>query len=113
MSSLSEDKLSEIVIDFGHMRNPELKEGFLESFGFMVKSILKRIFGGSAPNLSVRGRPVEVDAFAKAIKSETNYLAMLRDYGLDDPRSYRNKAKLKSSVKNFERKTGVKWPFEV
>lgn len=113
MPNLKEDKIEEDIIDFNNLRDPELKESFLHSFGYMVKGLLKAMFGGSIPKTKIRGKPVEVQAFADALASERNYLKALKDYGLDNPRSHKNKAELKSSVKKFESRTGVKWPFEV
>tara|TARA_B000000557_G_scaffold262657_1_gene263929 strand:- start:4777 stop:5124 length:348 start_codon:yes stop_codon:yes gene_type:complete len=115
MSKINEDKLeNEVVIDFNQLRDPELKESFLASFGNMVKGLLKAIFGsGPPPKTTVMGKPKEIDAFAKALRAERGYLSTLQKYDLDHPRTHRNKAKLKNSVKKFERDTGVKWPFEV
>ena len=112
--NLNEDKLEEIVIDFNELRDPELKESFLRAFGFMVKGLLGRMFGNTASvKAKIKGTPGEIKAFAKALGSERDYLATLRDYGLDNPRSIRSKSVLKSRVSAFERKTGVNWPFEV
>jgi hypothetical protein len=113
MAELKEDKLEELVIDFGHLRDPQLKESFLAAFGNMVKSILKATFGSSPPKLSVRGKPAEIDAFAKALDSERRYLQTLKSLDLDNPLVHRNRAQLQGKVKDFERRTGVKWPFEV
>jgi len=33
-------------------------------------------------------------------------------YGLNDARTYRDKARLTNSVKGFERATGLTWPFK-
>ena len=33
-------------------------------------------------------------------------------FGLNDPRTYASKTKLKSAVRNFERETGMKWPIK-
>tara|TARA_B100000674_G_C37281590_1_gene663538 strand:- start:31 stop:384 length:354 start_codon:yes stop_codon:yes gene_type:complete len=113
-NELNEDMLEEIVIDFDQLRDPELKESFLRAFGFMVKGILKRMFGGHGPvRAKVKGTPSEIKAFARAMGSEKDYLATLRDYGLDNPRSVRSKSVLRKRVHDFERKTGLKWPFEV
>ena len=111
---INEDKLEEIVIDFDQLRDPELKESFLRAFGFMVKGLLKRMFGGHGPpRAKVKGTPGEIKAFARALGSERDYMATLRDYGLDNPRSIRSRSVLKGRVSDFERKTGLKWPFEV
>ena len=114
MADLNEEKVeSEIVIDFGQLRNPDLKESFLLTFGSMVKGLLKAIFGQTTVSANVRGEPREIAAFAKALRAEKDYLSVLKRYDLDNPRTHKNKAKLKSSVKSFERETGVSWPFEV
>ena len=111
---LNEDKLEEIVIDFDQLRDPELKESFLRAFGFIVKGLLKRMFGGQGPaRAKIKGTPSEIRAFTRALGSERDYLNTLRSYGLDNPRSIRNKSVLRGRVSDFERKTGVKWPFEV
>ena len=113
MQDINEDKLEEFEINFNHLRDPNLKESFLASFGYMVKSLLKGIFSNKVPKTRVIGTRSEVEAFAKAMGSERDYLATLQSYGLDNPRSVRNKAVLRKNVSNFERKTGLKWPFEV
>tara|TARA_E500000331_G_scaffold356473_1_gene414932 strand:- start:770 stop:1114 length:345 start_codon:yes stop_codon:yes gene_type:complete len=110
---LTEDNIEEVVIDFDSLRDPELKESFLRAFGFIVKGLLSRMFDGSPARAKVKGTPGELRAFAKALGGERDYLTTLRDYGLDNPRSIRSKSILKGRVSDFERKTGVKWPFEV
>ena len=115
MSELNEEKLeNEFVIDFNHLRSPDLKESFLSSFGHVIKGLLSSIFGpNEPPRATIRGKPKEVHAFAQALRDEGSYISTLQKYDLDHPRTLRNKSKLKSSVKKFERDTGVKWPFEV
>tara|TARA_Y100001937_G_scaffold43141_1_gene60973 strand:+ start:8589 stop:8930 length:342 start_codon:yes stop_codon:yes gene_type:complete len=113
MQDLNEDKLEEFEINFDHLRDPELRESFLASFGYMVKSLLKGMFGNRVPQTRVIGTKSEVEAFAKALGSERNYLATLQNYGLDNPRAVKNKAVLRKNVSSFERKTGLKWPFKV
>ena len=46
------------------------------------------------------------------IGSEKRYIDVARKYGLDDPRTASNKAKLAKSIASFERETGIKWPFK-
>jgi len=113
MSKLNEDEINnEIVIDFHQLRNPELRESFLSAFGHMIKGLLGSIFGpNEPPRTRVRGERREVAAFAQALKDEGNYIRTLQRYDLDNPRTHKNKAKLKNSVKKFEKETGVKWPF--
>ncbi len=111
-TNLNEDKLTEIVIDFNDLRDEKLNESFLGMFGFWVKEILNRMFGGSQIPVSVRGNPVEVESFAKALGGEKRYIETAKKYGLDDPRTYRDKAKLEKAVSSFERASGIKWPFK-
>lgn len=110
-TSLNEDKLTEIVIDFSEIRQNKLNESFMSMFGFWVKEILQRMFGGSNIPVSVKGDPVEVNAFAKALGSEKRYIETAKMYGLDNPKTYKDKAKLDSAVRSFENSTGIKWPF--
>ena len=114
---LNEEKIEPIVIDFAELRSNKLDESLLATFGNWVKFLLKRMFdnpgvgatfGGGA---TVRGTPREVNAFAKALGSEKKYVQIVKKYGLDDPRTASNKAKLAKAVAGFERETGIKWPF--
>jgi hypothetical protein len=111
MDKLEEDKLEEFVLDFSKTRNGQLDESFLRMFGNLTKSLLKYIFGsGSKPNVKISGTKTEIDAYMKALSAETKYVNVARQYGLDDPRTYKNKAKLTSQAAAFKRKTGMNWP---
>ena len=81
-------------------------------FGAWIEYFVRGIFGGWSSNLKVKGSKADVEAFTRAISSEAKYMDAVRRYGLDHPTTYKNKAKLDNSVKNFERDTGIKWPFE-
>lgn len=112
MQYLKEDKLTEVVIDFSKLKENRLDESFLAMFGYHVKNILQRMFGGEPFPVKVKGTTGEVSAFAKAIGNEKKYIDTARKYGLEDPRTYKDKAKLKKSTNAFERVTGIKWPFK-
>ena len=112
---INEDKLAPIVIDFSQMREGTLDEGWLRLFGNWVKLLTGRMFGqGSSGwgDVTVRGTPREVNAFAKAIGHEKKYIQIAKKHGLDDPRTVSNKAKLRNAAAAFARETGIKWPFE-
>jgi hypothetical protein len=109
---LNEDKMVEIVIDFEKLRADTLNESFLAMFGGWVEHILKSMFGGYKIPVSIRGSRSEVESFAKAIGGEKNYIEAASRYGLDHPRTYKNKAVLDNAIKNFEKDTGLKWPFQ-
>lgn len=109
---LKEDKLTEIVIDLDKLKENRLDESWLAMFGFHVKTIMQRMFGGSTIPVSVKGSPREVTAFARAIGNEKKYIETARKYGLEDPRTYKDKSLLKKATNAFERVTGIKWPFK-
>ena len=111
-TKLNEDKLVEIVIDFNEIRKKEINESFLAMFGGWVEHILKAMFGGFDIPVAIRGTDREVQSFAAAIGSEKRYVDVAKRYGLDHPSTYRSKAQLQSAAKNFERDTGIKWPFK-
>ena len=47
-----------------------------------------------------------------AISGEKRYMDALKQYGLDDPRTFRTQSELKNAINSFERTTGLRWPFE-
>ncbi len=108
---LNEEELVSITIDLGAVRKGKLNESFLAMFGYWVKAILKRIFGGVEVPVNVSGTRSEVEAFANALGREKDYMTSLRAHGLDDKRTFSNKYKLDSAVQSFEKETGLKWPF--
>ena len=111
---LNEDKLTTTVIDLNAVKSNQIDEGgFLRMFGWAVEKILGHMFGGTgAIPVKVKGNPSQVNSFVRTIANEKKYMDTWRQYGLDDPRTYKNKAKLDSSIRDFERLTGLHWPFE-
>jgi|TARA_R110000823_G_scaffold117136_1_gene240458 hypothetical protein len=109
---LKEDKIVEIVIDIEEYKKNRLDESWLAMFGHQIKSVLHAMFGNTSFPVSVKGSKREVGAFAKAIGNEKKYIDTAKKYGLDDPRTFRDKAKLKKATNSFERVTGIKWPFK-
>tara|TARA_R110000824_G_scaffold23499_1_gene84118 strand:- start:271 stop:630 length:360 start_codon:yes stop_codon:yes gene_type:complete len=119
MSILGRDNFQNIQIDLEGLKNKQLNElnayEYDAAFGAKIKLILNNMFGGSMlpPNwVTVTGQPTDVASFANAVGNEKNYLDTVSVYGLDDPRTYRDKAKLDGAVSSFERTTGLKWPFK-
>ena len=109
---LNEDKLVEITINFSELRKQQMNESFLAMFGGWVEHILQSMFGGSALPVNVVGSRREVESFATTIGREKKYIESARRHGLDHPMTYKNKSKLDVAVKNFEKDTGLKWPFK-
>ena len=91
MQHLNEEELTEISIDFSQLKGDNLNESFLAMFGWAVKNILRRLMG----DIHI---PVNIKAY--------------KQYGLGDPRTHANSAKLKAAVDGFTRKTGIPWPFK-
>ena len=112
VGALKEGKLAPMVLDLDALKRGSLDEGLLGMFGAWIEYYMRGIFGGWAPNIQVKGSKSDVEAFARTINGEAKYMDAVRRYGLDHPTTYKNKAKLDNSVKNFERDTGIKWPFK-
>ena len=115
MENLKEDDLSPVVIDLTN--GDKLDESFLRMFGFWSKKILQHMFGGMGPSIDVskfqiKGSRSDVSSFAKAIGSEKKYMDSIKSFGLDNPKTFKNKSKLNRATKDFTRKTGLKWPFK-
>ena len=98
MKTLNEDKLTEIVIDLEEIKKNKLNESWLAMFGYQIQVLMRRMFGGAQIPVTVKGNPREVDAFAKAIGKEKKYIQTAKDYGLEDPRTYKDKSLLKKAT---------------
>tara|TARA_Y100001973_G_C5146586_1_gene305725 strand:- start:287 stop:631 length:345 start_codon:yes stop_codon:yes gene_type:complete len=112
---INEDNLAPVIIDLNIKSKGEVTESFLSILGHGIKTILRRMFWedyGIPSNVKVRGTSSQLSAFRNAITREKKYLDAISDYGLNDPKTYRSRAMLDSAVNKFERKTGLKWPFE-
>ena len=107
-----ENELVEIHIDLGAARKGQVTESWLGMMGGGIKAIMNRMFTGSGPPVRISGSRGEVNAFQKAIGSEKKYIETAAKYGLDDPRTYKNKFALRQNINKFERATGITWPFK-
>ena len=112
MEPLNEEQLVSIEIDLDKLKENQLNESFLAMFGSTIKIILQTMFGGPYVNTILRGRRSDVDAFARTLGREKNYLQSVTKNGLDNPATFKNKSKLEMAIKNFEAETGLVWPFK-
>ncbi len=105
-------ELLPIHIDFTKANH--LNESFLLMFGTAIKLILQRMFGQDVylPKMSISGTPEQMETFIKTLAGEKRYFDSYVRYGLNDPRTYQDRYKLQASVNEFERNTGIKWPFK-
>ena len=110
---LKEDKLNNYVIDLSTAKNGQINESFLAMFGWWTKFLLRKMLGDDvlAP-VSLKGSKTDVYSFYKALTTEKDYILKYKNYGLNDPRTLKDKARLKSAVDKFERNTKLKGPFK-
>jgi len=104
--------LTPIHIDF--TKSKQLNESFLRMFGTAIKMILQRMFGQDVfvPPLTITGNKQQMETFINTLAGEKRYFDSYVRYGLNDPRTYQDRYKLQAAVNDFERNTGIKWPFK-
>lgn len=110
---VSESKdISPIHINF--TKSKQLNESFLVMFGTAIKMILQRMFGQDVyvPPMTITGNKQQMETFISALAGEKRYFDSYIRYGLNDPRTYQDRYKLQAAVNDFERNTGIKWPFK-
>jgi len=109
----NDSELLEYEINLSTANNGELNEFFLRMFGKALEFIMKRVLGSniSIP-VTVKGTTSEVNAFAKTLAGEKNFANAYNRYGLSDPRTYESKYRLSKAIYDFERTTGIVWPFK-
>lgn len=106
------NEFTPIEIDLGAARRGEVNELFLRLFGKYIQSILGAMFGGSSIPVNVKGNKREIAAFAKTLGRDKRYMSSVAKYGLNDPRVFKDKFKLRKAIAGFERTTGIKYPFK-
>jgi hypothetical protein len=106
--------MSKEIVSININFDDQINESFLRMFGTAVQMILRRMFGQDVyiPPVSITGDHNQVETFTKALAGEKRYFDSYVKYGLNDPRTYRNKYELQSAITNFERATNIKWPFK-
>jgi len=113
---MSDSELIPIVINLNASREEKLNESFLTMLGGAIEMLLNQMFGGTVidtpSSAVVRGTPSQVAAFGDTLSREKKYMESFLKYGLNDPRSFSSRHELGRSIANFERETGIKWPFK-
>lgn len=96
-----------IVIDLN-----SVNESTLIAMGAHLRLVLNALFTGEYFPVSVRGTQSQVDSFIKTLAREKRYLSSLSQYGLNNPKVFKDKYRLEKSIKSFEKDTGLVWPFK-
>jgi len=100
------------VLDLTQFRGNELNENILHVFAAWIEYLLSKMFKGRRVPVRVKGNRIEVERFTDALVNEKKYLDFIKKYGLDDPMTYSQKAKLEIAIKRFEREAGINWPIK-
>jgi hypothetical protein len=108
--AMKQDNLDEIVFDLGAARKGQLNENILHVFAAWIQYLLSKMFKGRRIPVRVRGNKIEVERFTDALVNEKRYMDYIKKYGLDDPMTYKQKAKLDVAIKRFEREARINWP---
>lgn len=103
---------NKFVFDLDKLKENRLNESYVRMYGNWVKMILGALLGNFSIPVTVKGSEKDVLAFASALNSEARYLKAAQKYGLTDNRTYSVKSTLESSIKKFEKETGLIWPFK-
>ena len=138
MHPVVEEKVVVPVLD---LKSGRLDESYIAAFAYLTKQLLKqwvgdpekyahippdvrkrlKLKGGiigedtgqyAVREIVVRGNAQEVEAYAKALGAEAEYLKIYSDLGPNDPKATRASAMLDMVTSEFERISGLQWPFK-
>ena len=108
--AMKQEKLDELVFDLGAARKGQLNENILHVFAAWIQYLLSKMYKGRRIPVRVRGNRIEVERFTDALVNEKRYMDYIKKYGLADPMTYKQKAKLDVAIKRFEREARINWP---
>jgi len=100
----------DFVFDLSVGRKKQLNENILKVFAAWLEYLLSKMFKGRRIPVKVIGNKLEVTRFTDALVNEKRYMNYIKKYGLDDPMTYKQKARLDIAIKKFEREAGINWP---
>ena len=107
---LNEEQMEQIIFDLGAARKGQLNENILHVFAAWIEYLLSKMYKGRRIPVRVRGNRIEVERFTDALVNEKRYMDYIKKYGLDNPMTYNQKAKLDVAIRRFEREAGIQWP---
>lgn len=124
-----------MVIDFSKNEGL-LTEDYLSAVGYWSKWLLGRMFGDDTqmvgtmspdqamkyiseeehgspkPEFIIRGKYRDIKAYAQALGREKDYIIAIEKYGENHMITAKAKAELDQASNQFERLTGIQWPFK-
>jgi hypothetical protein len=109
---MKSDELVPTIIDLEKVKENQLNESFLVSFGAEIESMLRVMMGASPIPYKVTGNSADLASLAAVLGKEKRYMNSYLKHGLNDPRVVRNRYRLENAVYNFEKDTGIKWPLK-
>ena len=103
-----------------HTQKENLTEEQLNEFlfsqtaalGGVVKTLLGMMGMGNNFGIPVgiKGSRQDVSSFTRALKGERRYMDAVKNFGLNNPATYRSKTFLNNAIGGFQNATGLKWP---
>lgn len=61
---------------------------------------------------SIKGTPEQVKSYIKSIARTKFYLDAMAEFGKEHPMALKRKAELDQATEEYERETGLSWPFK-
>ncbi len=112
-----------LVIDLERAK-VTLNETWNEMLGSWTKTLLKYMYGKdvnmvanlneeeSSTKFKIMGKYQDVKSYAKAVAAQKEFLDAYKEFGNEHPQTTKKREELRTDVSNFERVTGLSWPFK-
>ena len=97
------------ILDLSEYKG-KLNENILHVFAAWIEYLLSKMFKGRRIPVKVRGNKLEIERFVDTLVNEKRYMDFIKKYGLDDPMTHKQKARLDVAIKRFEREAKINWP---
>ena len=97
------------ILDLSEYKG-KLNENILHVFAAWIEYLLSKMFKGRRIPVKVRGNKLEIERFVDTLVNEKRYMDFIKKYGLDDPMTYKQKARLDVAIKRFEREAKINGP---
>ena len=112
-----------LVIDLERAK-VTLNETWNEMLGSWTKTLLKYMYGSdvnvvanlneeeSTTKFKIMGKYQDVKSYSKAVAAQKEFLDAYKEFGSEHPQTTKKREELRADVSNFERLTGLSWPFK-